>query len=1123
MKSSRLLFRNLTFFWRTNLAVVLGVATAVGVLSGALVVGESVRASLRNLVLQRLGKTDYLLSANRFFREELPAAMASTNEFRRSFSAECPLISLEGVVINEKTGQRAHKVNVYGIDQRFWKFHDRHWMSAPEKRDALLGQNLAAELSIQLHDPILVRIEKQEGIPRESLFGRKDDTGRTVRLVCSGMVPSSDLGEFSLRSNPSTIRSIFVPLTRLQADLDQEASVNAVLISARDAPANEEDLRGALRASFNLEDLGLKLQARGTQSAVYLESDRIVLEDPLARAALETASQTATPVSGVYTYLANSIRAGHRSIPYSVITAVDLFQGSMPEIRLVQGTGAAGVNDDSIWLNQWAKDRLAASPGDVITIDYYLWETEGRLVTRSADFHLAGIIALQGDAADPALAPDFPGITEKSSLSDWDPPFPVDLDRIRPEDEEYWDRYKTVPKAFISLSKGQELWQTRFGSLTAIRLRPADDQALESYKARLREKLDPEASGLTLTAVKGQGLKAATGATDFGEYFVYFSFFLIAGATLLAALFFRLGVEQRIQEIGTLTAAGFAAGRIRKLFLLEGLILSAAGSMAGVAVSLVYAKLLLVGLQSSWAGTIGMRRLFLHLSWTPFLIGSLAGIVAAILSVALTLKGVAKNSPRAMLAGVLESRAAQSRRGRAFGFAAILTWSLGFLVLAGSSMGVVPETGGFFGAGSLLLAALLSSIALGLRRDRRKLLAGRGWPALFHLGTRNAGYRPGRSLLCISLIASATFVIVSVEAFRHDPEKISMDKSSGTGGFPLYAESVLPVLHDLNTAAGKEALSLSSREAEALEGVGFTQFRLRPGDDASCLNLYAPQEPRILGAPKAFLTAGRFSFQDHIAGTPEENRNPWLLLDTRPGDAIVPAIGDANTIRYILQRSLGEEIVIRRPNGESIRLRLVAALKDSLLQGELLISEENFLRFFPEQEGYRFFMIDAPLARAVEVTRTLEEGLADLGFDVSRSRDRLAAYHRVENTYLSTFQSLGGLGLVLGTIGLATVLLRNVIERRPELALLRAVGFRRKALAGLIVAENALLMLLGLLAGSVCALVAIAPALMSRGATVPVAPLLLTLGAVLIVGLGASAMAALAAFRAPLLPALRGE
>jgi len=366
-------------------------------------------------------------------------------------------------------------------------------------------------------------------------------------------------------------------------------------------------------------------------------------------------------------------------------------------------------------------------------------------------------------------------------------------------------------------------------------------------------------------------------------------------------------------------------------------------------------------------------------------------------------------------------------------------------------------------------------------------------------------------------------VIVSVEAFRQDPGKISIDKASGTGGFSLYAESVIPVLHDLNTQAGKEALSLSPHEAAALKDVQFTQFRFRPGDDASCLNLYAPQEPRILGVPKAFLTAGRFSFRDSLAATPEEQRNPWLLLETKPGDTAVPAIGDANTIRYILRRALGDEIVVRRANGESVRLRLVAALRDSLFQSELLISDENFLRCFPEQEGSRFFMIDAPIERAGEVTRTLEEGLADLGFDVSRSSDRLAAYHRVENTYLSTFQSLGGLGLILGTIGLATVLLRNVIERRSELALLRAVGFRREALAGLIVAENTVLMLLGLVAGSLCALVAIAPALISRGGTVPVGPLLLTLGGVLVVGLGASAWAALAAFRAPLLPALRGD
>ena len=55
--------------------------------------------------------------------------------------------------------------------------------------------------------------------------------------------------------------------------------------------------------------------------------------------------------------------------------------------------------------------------------------------------------------------------------------------------------------------------------------------------------------------------------------------------------------------------------------------------------------------------------------------------------------------------------------------------------------------------------------------------------------------------------------------------------------------------------------------------------------------------------------------------------------------------------------------------------------------------------------------------------------MVDFGADATGTAERLAQFHRVENTYLSTFQALGGLGLILGTMGLATVLLRNVLER----------------------------------------------------------------------------------------------
>src|ERR1019366_926154 len=149
---------------------------------------------------------------------------------------------------------------------------------------------------------------------------------------------------------------------------------------------------------------------------------------------------------------------------------------------------------------------------------------------------------------------------------DWDPPFPLDLDRIRPRDEEYWNRYRTTPKAFVRLARGRALWGTRFGSLTSLRISPPSP----AYAEALRAALDPAAMGLTVVPVKARSLEAARGATDFGEYFLYFSFFLMFSALLLTGLFFKLGIEQRTREIGVLRSLGFSPSRIRTLFLLEG-------------------------------------------------------------------------------------------------------------------------------------------------------------------------------------------------------------------------------------------------------------------------------------------------------------------------------------------------------------------------------------------------------------------------------------------------------------------------------------------------------------------------------------------------------------------------
>ena len=243
----------------------------------------------------------------------------------------------------------------------------------------------------------------------------------------------------------------------------------------------------------------------------------------------------------------------------------------------------------------------------------------------------------------------------------------LDIGRIRPVDEEYWHRYKATPKAFISLAKGQELWGSRFGKLTALRIAvPAgkDLQTVQSqFSQALLRQLNPQSAGFTLSAVRDRGLAASQGSTDFGEYFVYFSFFLIAAAILLAALFFRLMIEQRVREIGILRACGFSTALLQRNFFYEGALLSIIGSILGLLGSIIYGWLMVFGLRTWWTDAVGTRRIFLHISWMELLIGCLCGVVFSMASLAWTLRTLRTNSPRMLLTGILESVSVQKRTG----------------------------------------------------------------------------------------------------------------------------------------------------------------------------------------------------------------------------------------------------------------------------------------------------------------------------------------------------------------------------------------------------------------------------------------------------------------------------
>jgi putative ABC transport system permease protein len=433
------------------------------------------------------------------------------------------------------------------------------------------------------------------------------------------------------------------------------------------------------------------------------------------------------------------------------------------------------------------------------------------------------------------------------------------------------------------------------------------------------------------------------------------------------------------------------------------------------------------------------------------------------------------------------------------------------------------QTGMFFGAGAALLFACMFHLSSWLRARDNAPLTGRGVRPLWRLGFRSAAFRPSRSVLSAALIASASFIIVSVDAFRRG-ETFATDIHSGTGGFALIAQSEVPMLSTPNDAAGREALVVNAPEFSRIR---FTRFRLRPGEDASCLNLYRPTAPTIVAPEPGFIESGRFTFAASLAESAAERANPWLLLRRPLQGDVVPVIADATSLQYVLHAAVGDTFSMDIGRDIPLVFRFVGALRDSVLQGELIISEENFVRLFPAQQGYRLFFIEDPSVtdreHADALAGTLERELAPFGFDAVSTAERLASFHRVENTYLSTFQALGGLGLLLGTIGLSAIMFRNVLERRRELALLRAVGYDARHVSIVIVAEVALLLGAGLVSGAACAALAIAPAWLGRSGALPGRGLLFLLIAVVAAGLLSSLVATRAALGGKVLEALRAE
>ncbi len=1152
----RLLLRNLIYHRRGNFAVLLGVALGTAVLTGALLVGDSLRGSLKALALDQLGWVDEALLTGRFFRTALAEELGANK------AAPCLMLQGSAAGIGEKP-HRANKITVLAADERFWPenaipIDKDFWKS--EKAEVVLNATLARILQAKVGDIITLNVLKADNIPRETIFSKRktDEVLEALKVTVRLILPDEGMARFTLRPTPEPVRNAFVPLRFLQGKLERPGRANSLLVGS-----SKTDPQQTLGSLLTLDDWNLKLRTPADRARAFikildprnvdqgklkkirwsghvpeelaaqadgqgiltteqivayyqkerdylsLESDQMYLDAVVEKAALAVCQKTnsAWQARPVLVYLADSITDGKSEVPYAVVAGVSQIQG------------IANLKDNEIALVDWTGLPFHPEPGDGITLTYFSPDAANHLEKKKETFVFRELIPLKGPFDDPDLTPEFQGITDKLDMASWEnPPFPYDPRRVKPVDEEYWKRYRTTPRAYVNLATAQRLWGSRFGDLTSIRITPGDEKSAADFRARLLKELKPEQGGFVFQKVKELALRSGAGSTDFGGYFLGFSFFLIAAALLLVGLLFRLNIDRRAAEMGLLAATGWSIVRVRLLLLGEGCVLAVVGGLAGLAGARIYADLLLRYLQARWPGTDSLAFLHFHAEAVSYIIGFIAAFFVSMLTIYWAMRVLNRLSPRALLAGqtTAEVVSAKSNRRRTIVILTVSLLGAAGCVLAGTFVeGHEAQAGSFFGSGAFLLTAGLSMLWLWLKHSGKQSTP---QPTLAALGVRNAGRHIVRSVLTAGLLASATFLIVAVESFHKEPAGDFYRKDGGSGGFPLLAESAVPLFEDLNQPGVREDLNLTG----PLKDVTIYPCRVSAGDDASCLNLYQPLQPRLLGVSHSFILRGGFAFSAGL-WTDAEKQNPWLLLEKPTDDGSIPAFADANSAQYILKVDLGGFVKVRNDRGDEVKLKIVGLFAESIFQSELVLAESHFLNLFPKQEGFRFFLIDGPKEKSKDIQLALESALAGQGFFVSPTAERVQAYLAVENTYLATFQALGGLGLLIGAVGLAIVLLRGVWERRGELALLRALGFQKKSLVWLVLAENVFLLLAGLGIGTLAALASVAPHMTGAGSGLLWLRLAWLLGLVIGVGLTAGLLAAIGTLRTPVLTALRRE
>jgi ABC-type antimicrobial peptide transport system permease subunit len=893
-------------------------------------------------------------------------------------------------------------------------------------------------------------------------------------------------------------------------------------------------LKEVLNDILGSEDAGLTLSENTDKGYVKLEAENVFFSYSYYELLDGDSSLDITDSSPILTYFFNSLSIENQSVYYSTVTAFDPILDSRFGLFQVNGTSQevqGELRENEIIINNWTAERLGAGEGDILTMNYSIMDDFYNIRYHTQNFTVKYVVDMVGKAKDSMLMPSFPGIEGEISVFDWDPPFPMEISKITDDDERYWRNYGGTPKAFVSLETGIRLWKTDIGNITQVRIIPDESTNLSAFseqvKLHLNDHIGMAETSISVKSVKSDALDSVEGIEIFTQMFLAFGASCIIASAVLIILLITLRIENRMSEIGTLRALGFKKGTINHIFLVEGAILSIVGGVLGVVMGFLFGFFLISGMNSFWSSIMESQPVEFFYTLDSLVLGFTTGIIISLFTMAIaihhegrkTIVRSVKQLPHQIegkkglyysialffigLIILLSTGLSGVKIQSEFGLVAL---GLAPVLMIISSRGIVhfqrkrnidhfagftifiytlyimyffvdhvPIILLFFTSGFMLLCGFLLAFNHYLRKiegepseELEKISKQRKRKWLTYFAKRNAARRPKRTMFTVFLFSLTLFVLVSLtvnlQGVIYDVER---QVAEGGGGYQIMGESTNPIYANLADSDSRAAANIDSQVFFELE---VEQFKTKGDVQGTCSNLNRQASPRIIGANESFLQDNSFVFTSHENLNGEDN--PWMLLQKTDENGDIPAVGDYNTIVWILGLDVGSKISVENENGETVNLKIVGIIGNSIFQGTLIVWDENFNLMYPTKGGYLLFLFKSQSNNLKSQINELERALGDFGFDAYSVESLVIENILVENTYISIFQVLLLLGLIIGTLGFGIVASRNALERRREIGILRAIGFSQKMIFKSLLFENSYIILWGMALGTFAGIIA---------------------------------------------------